>query len=99
MSDPNSGLITPLKDEGVSGGDGLTKNASRAFAWFVAGIVASIIVSILMLIIGMVVGFSVDHQGLKTNGSMLPVFLALLLSVGVAFATAGAVYESFVGCP
>jgi hypothetical protein len=47
----------------------------------------------------MVVGFSIDEKGLKTNGSMLPVFLALLLSVGVAFATAGAVYESFVGCP
>ena len=96
MSDPDSGLITPL--ESVSGGDGLTKNASRAFAWFVAGIVASIIVSILMLIIGMVVGFSIDQKGLKTNGSMLPVFLALLLSVGVGFATAGAVYECFVGC-
>lgn len=98
MSDPDSGLITPIKDSSVSGGD-LTKNASRAFAWFVASIVASIVVSILMLIIGMIVGFSIDAEGLKSNGSMLPVFLALLLSIGAAFATAGAVYESFVGCP
>ena len=72
---------------------------SVAFAWFVAGIVASIIVSILMMIIGFIVGFSIDSHGLKTNGSMLPIFLAALLSVGIGFATAGAVYESFVGCP
>jgi hypothetical protein len=94
-----SDLMVDLESTNKSGGDGITKNANRAFAWFIAGIVASIIVSILMMIIGLVVGFSIDSHGLKTNGSVLPIFLAALLSVGIAFATAGAVYESFVGCP
>lgn len=97
--DDDSGLIVSLDDQSKSGGDGLTKNANRAFAWFVAGIVASIIVSILMMIIGLVVGFSIGVDGVKINGSAILLFMAGLISVGIAFACAGAVYESFVGCP
>lgn len=98
MSDSPSDLIVDLKSTVKSGGD-LARNANRAFAWFVAGIVASIIVYILMMIIAFVVGFSIDSGGLNVKGSMVPIVLAAILSVGVAFATAGAVYECFVGCP
>lgn len=94
----DSGLIEFLDDPEKSGGDGLTKNATRAFAWAIAGIVGSIVVSIVMLIIGLVLGFSVGSDGVK-GGSMQLVFLAALISIGVGFACAGAVYESFVGCP
>ncbi len=95
----DSDLIVDLdKTPGVSGGDGFTKNANRAFAWFVAGIVASIIVTILMLILSLVIGFSIDATGVKGSSTLL-VFLACLFSVGVGFACGGAVYESFVGCP
>ncbi len=95
-----SDIMVDLQSPGpkAEGGD-FTKNATRAFAWFVAGIVASIIVSILMMIIGFVVGFSIDSGGLSVKGSVVPVALAAILAVGVAFASAGVVYESFVGCP
>ena len=109
MSDDNdyrgsSDLFTPVGGEvsggDISGSDGLSKNANRAFAWFIAGIVASIIVSILLMLVTFLFGASFNFRnGFESGGSPVIFVIALLLSVGVGFATAGAVYESWIGCP
>lgn len=98
-----SDLFTPI-NEGVSGGnidggDGLSKNANRAFAWFIAGLVASIIVYILLMIVTFVFGINFNFKSGKATGSSPAVLVGvLLLSLGVGFATAGTVYENWVGC-
>ena len=95
-----SDLFTPTGDAGISGGDALSKNANRAFAWFIAGIVASVIVSLLLLIVTMVFGLTPDmSNGFKLNTNNAAIAVAGLLSLGIGFAVGGAVYESWVGCP
>jgi len=84
----------------ATGGDALSQNANRAFAWFIAGIVASIIVSILLMLVTFLFGINFSFRnGLQTEGSPVLLVVTLLLSVGIGFATGGAVYESWVGCP
>jgi hypothetical protein len=82
-----------------TGGDGLSTNVNRAFAWFIAGIVASVIVSILLMIAAYLIGVGVDFKGdVKVNASPAVVLVTFILSAGIGFAIAGSVYEGWVGC-
>ena len=81
------------------GGDGsLEKNANRAFGWFIAAIVASVIVSIILMLVAFVFGIKIDLLQMRSNASHSTLVIIALLSVGIGFATAGSVYESWVGC-
>jgi hypothetical protein len=97
-----SDLFTTVKSTtggDIEGGNAFSKNANRALGWFIAGIVASIIVSILLMLVAFVFGLNFNvRSGQSSGGSVVLIGGALLLSLGVGFATAGSVYESWVGC-
>lgn len=85
-------------DGGYHGGASLTTNVNRAFAWFIAGIVASVIISIILMLISVVFNIEFD-KGLKSKTSPIVLIVAFTLAVGVGFASAGSIYESWIGCP
>jgi hypothetical protein len=78
-------------------GDSVGTNLNRAYAWFVAGIVASVIVSILLVIAMYVFGFAPNLSAVLGH-SPLKAGLVFIAALVIGFATAGSVYEGWVGC-